>query len=61
MQDWLTNDQNIDHFVIATPLDVNELADYFQHYWQLKFKNERPEPKDKNKNKNNKRDQDKDN
>ena len=58
MQDWLTNDQNIDPFDPAGPLDVDEVADHFQHYWQLHFKTEtRRQPAD-DKNKNNKRGRD---
>ena len=35
MQDWLTNDQNIDPFNAAAPLDVDEMTNHFQRYWQL--------------------------
>ena len=40
MKDWLTNDQNIDPYDPAAPLDVDEIADHLQRYWQLYFKNE---------------------
>ena len=35
MQDWLTNVQNLDSFDPAAPLDVDEIVDHLQRYWQL--------------------------
>ena len=40
MQDWLIDEQNIDLFDVAAPLDldVDEIADHFQRYWNVHFK-----------------------
>ena len=61
MQDWLTNDRNIDSFDLAAPLDVDEIARHFQRYWQLYFKNETPAQPSNIRNRNNKRGRDNDN
>ena len=55
MQDWLTNDQNIDPFDPDAPLDVDEIADHLQRSWQLYFKNETKMQSSNNRNRNNKR------
>lgn len=34
MQDWLTNDQNINPFNPTAPLDAEKFANHFQRYWQ---------------------------
>ena len=39
--DWLTNEQNINPFDPNNPMDAMEMADQFQHYWNLHFKNEK--------------------
>ena len=61
MQDWLTNDQTIHSFDPAAPLDVDEIADHLQRYWQLHFKNETQAQPSNNRNRNNKRGRDNDN
>ena len=61
MQDWLTNDQNINPFDPAAPLDVDEIADHLQRYWHLYFKNENQTQPSNNRNRNNKRGRDNDN
>ena len=61
MQDWLTNDQNINPFDPAAPLDVDEIADHLQRYWQLYFKNEPQAQLSNNRNRNNKRGRDNNN
>ena len=61
MQNWLTDDQNINPFDPAAPLDVDEIADHPQRYWQLYFKNETPSQPLNNRNRNNKRGRDNDN
>ena len=40
MHDWLTNEQNINPFAVDNPLDAMEIADQFQRYWNMYFKNE---------------------
>ena len=54
------NNQNIDPFNPAAPLDVDEITDHLQHYWQLYkyFKNETQTQLSNNRNRNNKRDRD---
>ena len=61
MQDWLTNDQNINPFNPAAPLDADMIADHFHHCWQLHHKNKRQEQTSNNKNKSNKKSRDNDN
>ena len=56
MQDWLTNEQRIDPFDPNNQLDAMELADEFQRYWNIHFKNE----KNNGGNQNNKRNRDND-
>ena len=41
MHDWLTNEQNINPFDANNPLDAMEIADQFQRYWNMHFKNEK--------------------
>ena len=41
MHDWLTNEQNINPFDTNNPMDAMEIADQFQRYWNLHFKNEK--------------------
>ena len=52
------NNQNIDPFNPAAPLDVDEITDHLQRYWQLYFKNETQTHLSNNRNRNNKRDRD---
>ena len=40
MHDWLTNEQNINPVDVNNPMDAMEIADQFQRYWNLHFKNE---------------------
>ena len=35
MQDWLTNDQNMDPFDAANPMDAAEICDHMQRYWNI--------------------------
>ena len=60
MQDWLTNDQNIDPFDPAAPLGVDGILDHLKRYWQLYFKNKTRTQPSNNKNKQNKRSRDND-
>ena len=46
MHDWLTNEQNINPFDAAAPMDAMEIADQFQRYWNLHFKNEKKKDND---------------
>ena len=39
MQDWLNNAQRIDPFDPNNQLDAMEIADHFQRYWNIHFKN----------------------
>ena len=41
MHDWLNNEQDVDPFDANNPLDIVEIADQFQRYWNIHFKNER--------------------
>ena len=41
MQDWLTNEQNIDPFEAGNQMDAMGIADEFQRYWNIHFKNEK--------------------
>ena len=41
MHDWLTNEQNINPFATDNPMDAMEIADQFQRYWNIHFKNEK--------------------
>ena len=38
MQDWLSDKQHINLFDDAAPLDVDEIVDHFQRYWNVNFK-----------------------
>ncbi len=38
MQDWLQEDQDLDPFDAANPMDHNDIADHMQHYWNIHFK-----------------------
>ncbi len=38
MQDWLQEDQNLDPFDAANPIDHDNIADHMQHYWNIHFK-----------------------
>ena len=40
MQDWLTNEQNVNPFDTNNPMDAMAIADEFQRYWNIHFKNE---------------------
>ena len=39
MTDWLTNNQNVDPFDAANPLDAAQIGDHMQRYWNLNLKN----------------------
>ena len=51
MQDWLTNDQRMDPFDPANPMDADDICDNLQRYWNTHFKDEKVE-RMKNKRKN---------
>ncbi len=38
MQDWLQEDQNLDPFDAANPMDHEDIADHMQRYWNIHFK-----------------------
>ena len=38
MQEWLQEDQNLDPFDAANPMDHDEIADHMQSYWNIHFK-----------------------
>ena len=38
MQDWLQEDQILDPFDAANPMDHDDIADHMQHYWNIHFK-----------------------
>ncbi|MCP4746621.1 MAG: hypothetical protein GY874_10860, partial [Desulfobacteraceae bacterium] len=38
MQDWLQEDQNLDPFDAANPMDHDDIADHIQRYWNIHFK-----------------------
>ena len=48
MQDWLNNEQNVNPFNANDPLDAMEIADQFQHYWNIYFKNDQRKDRENN-------------
>ncbi len=38
MQDWLQEDQNLDPFDAANPMDHEDIAAHMQRYWNIYFK-----------------------
>ena len=39
MQDWLTNEQNVNPFDANNPMGAMQIANEFQRYWNIHFKN----------------------